>query len=62
MQWTINSRSDISYSTFRVQQSYLSTANSYSNHTARPTVYLKSSVKIASGTGEKSNPYVLSDE
>ena len=60
MQWTINSKSDISYSTFRVQRSYLSTANSYSNHTARPTVYLKSSVKIASGTGEKSNPYILS--
>ena len=38
---------------------YLTSERASTDHSIRPVVYLKSSVKIIDGTGEESNPYQL---
>ena len=38
---------------------YICFSYSNFNYGVRPVIYLKSSIKIKSGTGEEGNPYVL---
>lgn len=61
-QWTITPRRASIYKTsvFRINNNgNLNNAHAYNAITVRPTVYLKSNIKIASGTGTKDLPYSL---
>ena len=58
--WTFSPYSDSSYLVFRVNADGSVTNNStYLPHSVFPSLFLKSDVKIKSGSGEKSNPYIL---
>lgn len=59
-QWTIMPHASNSYYVFRVNAAgFLSGYYVYSSYGARPVVHLKSNIKIVSGDGSSSNPYIL---
>ena len=62
-QWTLTPDSTDAAYVFAVSRGgFVSTRGYISDysHAVRPTIYLKSSIKVKSGTGEKNNPYTLS--
>ena len=62
-QWTLTPDSTDAAFVFAVSRGgFVSTRGYISDysHAVRPTLYLKSSIKVKSGTGEKNNPYTLS--
>ena len=60
-QWTLSSRSsDEIYVFYASIEGNLNLNRAFNDHCVRPTLYLKSDISIASGTGEKTNPYKLS--
>ena len=59
-QWTMSPRADISGDVFYVASTgYVSSSNAYRNHAARPVVHLKSTIKVISGSGTTSSPFIL---
>ena len=60
-QWTISPRADNSDSVFRVNNTgFVLDYNAYNpNRAARPVVHLKSTIKVISGSGTTSSPYIL---
>ena len=59
-EWTITPYSSHSYNVFYVvYYGYLSSVNASSGNSARPVLYLDSSVYIIDGTGTQSNPYII---
>ena len=59
-QWTMSPRADDSYNVFRViDTGYVDYGNAYYTHAGRPVVYLKSTIKVISGSGTTSSPYIL---
>ena len=62
--WTISPSSSGCRSVFRVGKGgttgLVETAGAWGGHYIYPTLYLKSSVKITSGTGTQADPYILS--
>jgi len=61
IEWTITQTSSNLYDTFYVYSSGLldNTPVRYSDPGTRPSVYLKSNVKVAMGDGSSANPYTL---
>ena len=58
--WTLSPYSDYSNRVFRVNDDgAITNDNAFRADNIYPSVYLKSNIKITSGTGEKSNPYIL---
>ena len=59
-QWTMSPRADYSYYVFRVNYTgfvnYTIAGNTFAG---RPVVYLKSTIKVISGSGTTSSPYIL---
>ena len=59
-QWTISPRADHSYDVFRVLSTgYVCDHTANDTFAGRPVVYLKSTIKVISGSGTKESPYVL---
>ena len=59
-QWTMSPRADISYSVFDVIiAGYVRNYYAYDTSAGRPVVYLKSTIKVISGSGTTSSPYIL---
>ena len=59
-EWTITPNSDISYRVWRVDNTGLiDHYNANNGYASRPVLYLKSDVKYISGTGTKSDPYII---
>ena len=59
-QWTMSPRAINSSNVFYVNYSgFFYTDNVHANKTARPVVYLKSTIKVISGSGTTSSPYIL---
>ena len=59
-QWTMSPRADNSIYVFSVDGAgYVSYLNAYSTIAGRPVVYLKSTIKVISGSGTTSSPYIL---
>ena len=60
-QWTMSPRADNSYYVFNVHSAGYVNGNRYANFTlaVRPVVYLKSTIKVISGSGTTSSPYIL---
>ena len=62
-QWTMTPApySSGAYTAFPISSSgHITVYHAYTPLAVRPVVYLKSNVLITSGTGESTNPYVLS--
>ena len=59
-QWTMSPRADYSTNVFRVSNTgYVSSYGAYNTYAGRPVVYLKSTIKVISGSGTTSSPYIL---
>ena len=59
-QWTMSPRADISYYVFGViNTGYVISNNAFNAFAGRPVVYLKSTIKVISGSGTTSSPYIL---
>ncbi len=58
-QWTITSVSASGYVFYVYSDGILKISNAWNTHVARPVVYLKSAIKVTSGSGTKDSPYVL---
>ncbi len=59
-QWTIGPRADNSSDVFHVSYTgYVLNADAYTTSAGRPVVYLKSTIKVISGSGTTSSPYIL---
>ena len=59
-QWTMSPRADGSYHVFIVGTTgYVSHYYAYDTSAGRPVVYLKSTIKVISGSGTTSSPYIL---
>ena len=59
-QWIINPRINYdSYVYFINSTGHLRSFGNYNSYAVRPSLYLKSSIRIKSGTGEKNSPYQL---
>ena len=59
-QWTMSSRADISYGIFFVfYTGYVEPTNAYTPYGGRPVVHLKSTIKVISGSGTASSPFIL---
>ena len=59
-EWTITPRSSVSYGVFFVNNSgHLSINNAYNGYSARPVLYLDSSVYVYDGNGSISDPYII---
>ena len=59
-QWTMSPRADYSYSVFIVYGTgYVGNYDAYYAIAGRPVVYLKSTIKVISGSGTTSSPYIL---
>ena len=60
-QWTLTPTDNPNYLIVSIHiNGNIFLTSAYHRNSTRPTTYLKSSVKIISGNGEISNPYVLS--
>ena len=60
-QWTLTPRSDKTLSVFSVGSvGYVFGNNAYISDAARPVLYLKANVVIVDGTGDREDPYILS--
>ena len=60
IQWTMSPRANFSFGVFRVNtDGYVNGTSAYNAYADRPVVHLKSTIKIASGTGSSDSPYVL---
>ena len=60
-QWTLASDSAFAYYVFDVRTvGYVRSISAYAAFAVRPTLFLKSNIKVKSGTGEKNNPFILS--
>ena len=60
-QWTMSSRADISYGIFFVfYTGYVEPTNAYTPYGGRPVVHLKSTIKVISGSGTTTSPFILS--
>lgn len=60
VQWTIGQRADNSDNVFIViSTGYVGNNRANNARAARPVVHLKSNIKITSGTGSSTNPFVL---
>jgi len=57
--WFLSPSSSIAYHVFGGYSSILLNLNAYIAGGGRPVVYLKSDIKIDTGTGEVGSPYVL---
>lgn len=59
-QWTLSSRSDDEIYVFYASiEGNINLNRAFNDHCVRPTLYLKSDILIASGTGEEGSPYRL---
>ena len=59
-QWTMSPRADFSNYVFYVDNTgYVSICNARNARAGRPVVYLKSTIKVISGSGTTSSPYIL---
>ena len=59
-QWTMSPRAGNSYYVFGVNiTGYVYDINAYNSSAGRPVVYLKSTIKVISGSGTTSSPYIL---
>ena len=59
-QWTISPRAVGSLNVFNVGDAgYVDDDNAYNSYVARPVVHLKSKIKVISGSGTTSSPYIL---
>ena len=59
-QWTMSPRADYSYYVFSVVDAgFVSRINAFTAYAGRPVVYLKSTIKVISGSGTTSSPYIL---
>ena len=59
-EWTITPRSSYSYSVFSVYgDGYLSSTSAFIGCSARPVLYLDSSVYVMDGNGSVSDPYII---
>ena len=59
-QWTMSPRAAISSSVFIVRYAgYVNHDYAYDTYAGRPVVYLKSTIKVISGSGTTSSPYIL---
>ena len=59
-QWTMSPRADKSYDVFDVGYTgYVGDGSAYGAYAGRPVVYLKSTIKVISGSGTTSSPYIL---
>ena len=59
-QWTMSPRADYSSYVFYVNDAgYVDSYNAYTTYAGRPVVYLKSTIKVISGSGTTSSPYIL---
>ena len=59
-QWTMGPRADISYVVFIVSYTgYVGSDDASDTRAGRPVVYLKSTIKVISGSGTTSSPYIL---
>ena len=59
-QWTISPRADYSNDVFFVNAAgYVNDDYAYFTYAGRPVVYLKSTIKVISGSGTTSSPYIL---
>ena len=59
-EWTITPRSSLSAYVFNVDSSgHLSNYSAYNGNSARPVLYLDSSVYVIDGNGSQSDPYII---
>ena len=59
--WTLSPSTSNNHITYNIGgEGFVNHSNTYSSLNVYPSVYLKSNVKITSGTGEKETPYKLS--
>ena len=59
-QWTMSPRADYSYLVFYVDYTgYVSNGSADNDYAARPVVHLKSTIKVISGSGTTSSPFIL---
>ena len=58
-EWTITPVSSFSYDVFRVYNGSLLSSNAYFGYSARPVLYLDSSVYVIDGNGSVSDPYII---
>ena len=59
-QWTISPRADYSYYVFAVLDAgFVDSTDAHVINAARPVVHLKSTIKVISGSGTTSSPYIL---
>ena len=58
-QWTMSPRATNSYEVFGVDY-IVANYHAYTTFAARPVVHLKSTIKITSGTGSSTDPFILS--
>ena len=59
-QWTITPHGGLSSNVVYLHRlGYIYSIDAYYNFEVRPTVYLKSTIKIIDGDGSSSNPYIL---
>ena len=60
-QWAMSPRADTYYRVFGVSYSgYVNAFNAYVPYAGRPVVYLKSTIKVISGSGTTTSPFMLS--
>ena len=59
-QWAMSPRADTYYRVFGVSYSgYVNVFNAYVPYAGRPVVYLKSTIKVISGSGTTTSPFIL---
>ena len=59
-QWTMSPRADYSYYVFYVRDTgYVNSKNANITYAGRPVVHLKSTIKVISGSGTTSSPFIL---
>ena len=60
-QWTMSPRADYSYYVFRVDSTgHVTGYDAFYTFAGRPVVHLKSTIKVISGSGTTSSPFILS--
>ena len=59
--WTLSPNSYNSYSVFYVRYNYLFSLSANIGYAVRPSLYLKSNVYIAGGSGAPSDPYIIKE-
>ena len=59
LEWTIIPQGSVSASAFNVSNGLVNSNSSINSYALRPTFYLKSTIKIKSGTGTIKNPFII---